>query len=85
MIDPVQSKMARAALGWSIRDLAQKAGVGVATVTRFENGQVTPTRNNLSAIRDALEQAGIEFIDEKGRGLGVMLTSVAEVAGGSDR
>ncbi len=85
MIDPVQSKMARAALGWSIRDLAQKAGVGVATVTRFENGQVTPTRNNLSAIRDALEQAGIEFIDEKGRGLGVMLTSTAEVAGGCDR
>ena len=81
MIDPVQSKMARAALGWSIRDLAQKAGVGVATVTRFENEQVTPTRNNLSAIRETLEQGGIEFIDENGRGPGVRLTSPTGATG----
>ena len=36
---PVQSKMARAALGWSLSDLAANANVGRATVARFELGE----------------------------------------------
>ena len=37
MITPSQVRMARAALGWGVRELAEKAGVAVNTVSRFEN------------------------------------------------
>lgn len=63
---PVQSKMARAALGWSMRDLARQARVGLMTVTRFETGQSTPITATLAAMRRALEEAGIEFLHETG-------------------
>ena len=71
--------MARAAVGWGVRDLAAKANVGVSTVTRFENGQVVPTPNNLAAIRSALEAAGVEFIAENGGGPGVRLAKAVTV------
>lgn len=65
--------MARAAVDWGVRDLAHAARVGVATVTRFENGQGEPNPSTLSAIRAALEAAGVEFIAENGGGPGVRL------------
>jgi hypothetical protein len=43
------------------------------TVVDFERGARTPHPNNLSAIRAALEAAGVEFIDENGGGAGVRL------------
>jgi transcriptional regulator with XRE-family HTH domain len=61
MISPEQCRMARAGLGWSARDLASAARVGLATVQRFENGQVTPIPATLTAIQRALETAGVEF------------------------
>ena len=73
MIQPVQSRMARAALGWSAAELARHANVGVATVTRFENGQAMPIPTTLAAMEHALEDAGIEFIPENGGGPGVRL------------
>ncbi|MBB3811452.1 transcriptional regulator with XRE-family HTH domain [Pseudochelatococcus contaminans] len=63
MITPTQSKMARAALDWSIRDLARQAAVGVSTVTRFENGQGEPIPATVQAIKLALEAEGIRFTE----------------------
>jgi transcriptional regulator with XRE-family HTH domain len=37
-MNPVQSRMARAALGWTIVDLARAADVSTNTVNRFESG-----------------------------------------------
>jgi len=37
-IRPFQVRMGRAALGWGVRDLAEKAGLTAGTLTRFENG-----------------------------------------------
>jgi transcriptional regulator with XRE-family HTH domain len=54
--------MARAALGWGVRDLALEARVGTMTVSRFESGQANPIPATLAAIQRALEAAGIEFI-----------------------
>jgi transcriptional regulator with XRE-family HTH domain len=65
--------MARGALGWSIRDLSEKAGVGVTTITRFESGHTEPNRATLAALRQSLEQGGVEFIPENGGGAGVRL------------
>jgi hypothetical protein len=59
-ISAVQSRMARAALGWGVRDLAREASVGVSTVARFEGGaEIIPA--TLEAIRRALEKGGVEF------------------------
>jgi transcriptional regulator with XRE-family HTH domain len=68
-----QSRMARSALGWSIRDLAEKAGVGVTTITRFEGGLTEPNRATLAAMQAALEAGGVQFIAENGGGAGVRL------------
>ncbi len=66
-ITPVQSKMARAALGWSTGELARRAQVGAATVNRFETGQAAPIPSTLAAIQRAMEAEGIEFKAADGR------------------
>lgn len=54
--------MARAALGWSANDLAVAAGVGYATVARFESGQ-TIAPQTLDLMRSAIEREGVTLID----------------------
>ncbi|WP_247896388.1 helix-turn-helix domain-containing protein [Azospirillum argentinense] len=54
--------MARAALEWNASQLAAAAGVGVATVNRFERGGVVTTEETVTKLRVALEEAGVEFI-----------------------
>ena len=75
MITPVQSKMARAALGLGIRDFAELAGVGVSTIQRFENGTGDLSDAKIAELQAVFEQAGIEFIPENGGGAGVRLSS----------
>jgi DNA-binding XRE family transcriptional regulator len=72
----VQSRMARAAIGWGVRDLAAAARVSPDTIARFERGESLYPRT-LEAIRSALEAAGIEFIEENGGGPGVRLRRTA--------
>ena len=69
---PVQIRMARAALDWGVRELAEKAGCTPNTITRIENGSDSKA-STLNAIRSALESAGVEFIAENGGGPGVRL------------
>jgi transcriptional regulator with XRE-family HTH domain len=57
---PVQIKMARAAVGWGVRELAKKAGITANTVTRIENGS-DAKQSTIETIRRALEAAGVEF------------------------
>ena len=68
----VQSRMARAALGWGVRDLAAAAKVSPDTIARLERGETLYART-LEAIRAALEAGGVEFIAENGGGPGVRL------------
>ena len=62
--------MARAALGWGVRDLAKFADVAPTTVTRFEGGQSIRPRT-IAAMQTTLEAAGILFIPPNGGGPGV--------------
>lgn len=56
------------------QELADAAGVGVATVRRAEADEGgSPTKVVNQAIRRALEAAGVEFIPENGGGAGVRL------------
>jgi transcriptional regulator with XRE-family HTH domain len=71
-ITAVQCKMARVALGWGVRELAEAARVATQTITRLERGdRLKPI--TVQAIRAAFEEAGIEFIPENGGGPGVRL------------
>lgn len=54
--------MARAALGWGVRDLAAKADLAVNTVSRFENGGETMAKT-LERLQSVLEEEGIDFPD----------------------
>ena len=69
---PVQIRMARAAVGWGVRELAEKAGVTASTVTRIENGS-DARQSTIAAIRAAFEAAGVVFIADNGGGPGVRL------------
>jgi len=53
--------------------LADEAQVGIVTVRQLEFGQNQPRRATLIVVRLTLEDAGVEFIDENGGGVGVRL------------
>ncbi len=61
MITRVQIRIARAALGWGVRDLADRAGLAANTVSRFENGGDARV-DTLVQMQDVLERAGIIFV-----------------------
>ena len=68
-----QVRAARALLRWSAADLSRHSSVSLRTIRRAELAEhdtTLTTANNL-AIRRALEEAGVEFIDENGGGPGV--------------
>jgi transcriptional regulator with XRE-family HTH domain len=62
-ISSLQLKMARAALKWGVRTLAEKAGISPDTITRAEQGDDV-TVKTWGAIQRALEEEGIEFLPE---------------------
>jgi len=70
-----QIRAARALIRWSAEDLARSSSVGLTTVRRAELAieETSLTAANNLAIRNALETAGVEFIDENGGGPGVRL------------
>ena len=67
-----QIRMARAALQWGVRDLAAKSGITANTITRIENGSDAKA-STLDALRRALQEGGVIFIEENGGGAGVRL------------
>jgi transcriptional regulator with XRE-family HTH domain len=72
-ITPAQSRAARALLNLSREELAAMAKVAARTVTDFERGARSPIRITRQALRQALEAAGVEFIEQNGGGPGVRL------------
>ena len=70
-----QIRAARALIRWSAEDLARHSAVSVTTIRRAElmPSATALTRANDQAIRRALENAGVEFIDADKGGPGVRL------------
>jgi ribosome-binding protein aMBF1 (putative translation factor) len=62
------SAKARALLGWSALNLANKGPVSETTIRTFEMGKIGPKPAKVSAIRRTFEAAGVEF-DDKGHGV----------------
>jgi transcriptional regulator with XRE-family HTH domain len=75
MISVRQVKAARALLGWSQDDLADKSGVSKPTVARLEtaDGDLGGYAGTREKLVDALESAGVIFVEENGEGPGVRL------------
>ena len=73
-ISAEQLRAARALLGWSQSQLAEKAGLSLPTVKRVETEQGPRVSDAARlALRVALESGGVEFIDENGGGPGVRM------------
>ena len=53
--------MARAALGWGVRDLAHAAKLSPDTVARFERGESLRERT-VNFLINAFDAAGLEFV-----------------------
>ena len=71
----MQIRMARASLGWSVEQLAERCDVSARTIRRIEseNGLDTATPGNIRLIISTLEAAGIEFVGAPSEGPGVRL------------
>lgn len=75
MITSAQIRGARGLLNWSRKDLAQYSGISFASMMRLESFEGVPASNfkTLEAIKNAFEEAGIEFVGTPEDGPGVRL------------
>ena len=75
MISGAQIRAARALLGMSASELAKRAGIGWATVQRFESVEGIPESRSgtLQRIKETLEEAGVIFLGDPVKSPGVQL------------
>jgi transcriptional regulator with XRE-family HTH domain len=74
MTTPAQIRAARALLGLSQQDVAQRAGVSTRTIVNLENRDRQPIAATVKAVTAALVEAGVIFIPaEGGEGPGLRL------------
>lgn len=75
MITSCQIRAARALLNWSAQQLADQAGLGVATVRRMELAEGVPSSNaqNLAIVKASFEANGVEFVGGPSDAPGVRL------------
>jgi PAS domain S-box-containing protein len=59
-----QARAARAILNWTVKDVAEAAGVSISTIRRLEenDGRSSLRSEIVKAVKTALERAGVEFI-----------------------
>ena len=64
MLTGQQIRMARSALKWSARELAERTGLAMKTIQRIEATDNTPASysSTLTDLKSCFESAGIEFI-----------------------
>lgn len=80
MITNAQLRAARALVGWSAQELADRTRLGVATIRRAEQcqGPVKMTSANAALIVETFKNAGVSFFVREGGGVGVVLeTAIA--------
>ncbi len=75
MISTEQIRGARAMLRWSAKKLSERSGVSLPTVQRMEGerGPLRSSAGNVLKVQQALEDAGVIFIDADEEGPGVRL------------
>ena len=75
MLTGQQIRMARSALKWSARELAERTGLAMKTIQRIETTDGTPTSysSTLIELKTCFEAAGIEFIGSPDDGPGIRI------------
>jgi DNA-binding XRE family transcriptional regulator len=68
MLTGEQLRAGRAMVGWDQSELAEKANVSLKTIKRMEatSGQIKARSTSTWSVKNALEIAGIEFLDGGG-------------------
>ncbi len=72
-VTSAQVRMGRAALNWTVRQLAEATQLHRNTITNIETGRYVGDPATLATIAAVLRRAGVEFIEENGGGPGVRL------------
>lgn len=70
-----QCRSARAWLGWTLDDLVQASAVSKATLVAFEQGKRLLQERTARDIRRAFEDAGIEFMFDGMKGVGIRVSA----------
>ncbi len=81
MITVAQLRAARGLVGWSQARLAEASGLALSTIKRMEASEdlLRGTAENVWKVEQALENAGVAFIDEGNElGPGVRLRKTEE-------
>ena len=77
MVTISQLRAARAMIGWSQDELAERSGVSKPTIARLELAPADSEIGGYASTREklvsALEAAGVIFVEENGDGPGVRL------------
>ncbi len=75
MIISEQLRAARGLVGWSQSALAKSSGLALSTIKRMEGerGPLRSSAGNVLKVQQALENAGVIFIDADEEGPGVRL------------
>jgi transcriptional regulator with XRE-family HTH domain len=58
--------MARAALNWTVRDLAKATGLHRNTITNIEVGRYAGNQDSIGLIESVFRKAGVEFLPQNG-------------------
>ncbi len=77
-LSPEQCKAARALLRLHQTDLCGLADITIKTLSDFEGGKTKPYASTIDKIKDALEGAGVEFINADNGGPGARLREAGE-------
>ncbi len=75
MVNAAQMRAARGLVGWSQTRLAEASGLALSTIKRMEGdrGPLRSSAENVLKVQQALQDAGVIFIDEDDEGPGVRL------------
>ena len=79
MINEKQCRSARAWLGLSQEELAERSKVSARTIAHFEAGNRVTHDGTLRDLREVLEKMGIVFVFEGSRGVGIRMRPTEEI------
>lgn len=68
-LTPATCRAARALLGWSQQELADRSGVGRVTIADYERGKSTLQRGSVHLLVQALASYGVIILREGGQGV----------------
>jgi predicted transcriptional regulator len=84
-LTPEACRAGRALLSWSMRDLAQKAGLALGTVNRLEGGDTDTRPSSAMRIVQTFAAHGVTLINDPDQtGAILAIAQKVEASGGAD-